>query len=284
MPDLDHYKGSFGGRAYPLWMDPGGTQANVAPGLLELLRMKLDRPVDASDLLAYLAGICAHPGYTKRFADDLHEPGVRVPLTDDAELFATAADLGRTVIWLHTYGTRYTDPSAGRPAKAPRMAAGTGPTVTTTVPTTVDEMPDTLIYNPTAQQLKVGAGVIDHVTPGMWTYTISGVNVLTKWFSYRRCHRDRPVMGDRRVSPLMDIQSPTWRPEYTSELIDLLHVLGLLEQQENDQAQVLQAVVSGHLITTADLTSAGILPVSAAARKKPSMAKASPSDPTFDDL
>jgi len=283
IPDLHHFHGR-GGRAYPLWMDAGGVSTNVVPGLLELLSTRFDRPVTAPDLLAYIAGICAHPGYTERFSDDLQEPGVRVPLTADADLFAAAADLGHTVIWLHTYGTRYTDPSAGRPAKAPRMASGTGPTVTTTIPTTPDGMPDTLAYDATAQRLKVGSGAIDHVTPGMWSYDISGVNVLTKWFSYRRRHRDRPVMGDRRVSPLMDIQSQTWRPEYTSELIDLLHVLGLLERQEVTQADTLEAIASGPLITTGDLAANGVLPVPATARKKPSTAKAPPADPTFDDL
>jgi len=91
-------------------------------------------------------------------------------------------------------------------------------------------------------------------------------------------------MGDRRVSPLIDIQSPTWRPEYTSDLVDLLHVLGLLEQQEQAQADTLEAIANDASITTGDLTAAGVLPVPAAAQKKPSTAKAAPSDPTLDDL
>src|SRR6202011_2107898 len=36
VPDLDHFRGSFGGRAViPLWRDPGATIPNVADGLLD---------------------------------------------------------------------------------------------------------------------------------------------------------------------------------------------------------------------------------------------------------
>lgn len=37
MPDLHHYKGSFGGRAYPLWLDATGERSNAVPGLVEYL-------------------------------------------------------------------------------------------------------------------------------------------------------------------------------------------------------------------------------------------------------
>ena len=67
-------------------------------------------------------------------------------------------------------------------------------------------MPDELVYDATAQELHVGAGRIGNVTPRMWTYDVSGINVITKWFSYRRKTRDRPIMGDRRVSALLEIQ------------------------------------------------------------------------------
>jgi hypothetical protein len=34
-------------------------------------------------LLAYIAAIVAHPGYTQLFARDLTIPGIRVPLSTD---------------------------------------------------------------------------------------------------------------------------------------------------------------------------------------------------------
>ncbi len=125
VPDLDHYHGR-GGRAYPLWLDAAGTRANVVPGLLDLLAECYARAVSAPDLFGYLAAVCAHPGYPAAFAVDLATPGLRVPLTADAELFDEAAELGRRVIWLHSYGERFADPAAGRRPPAPPAAAAEG--------------------------------------------------------------------------------------------------------------------------------------------------------------
>jgi hypothetical protein len=101
----------------------------------------------------------------------------------------------------------------------------------------------------------------------MWSYDVSGVNVLTKWFSYRRKTRDRPIMGDRRVSALSDIQLDHWSADYTRELIDLLNVLGLLADLEPAQAELLAIIRESALISTTDLIEAGVLPVSPQARK-----------------
>jgi type ISP restriction-modification system protein len=56
--------------------------------------------VGAGTLFAYLAVVLAHPGFTVRFAADLVQPGLRVPLTAEADLFAEAVDLGRQVTHL----------------------------------------------------------------------------------------------------------------------------------------------------------------------------------------
>jgi hypothetical protein len=103
----------------------------------------------------------------------------------------------------------------------------------------------------------------------MWNYDISGVNVLGKWFSYRRKTRERPVMGDRRVSHLQVIQPDRWLAEQTAELIDLLNVLGLLIELEPAQHTLLTEIATGPIITTDELRAAGILPVPLAARKPP---------------
>jgi hypothetical protein len=41
----------------------------------------------AEDLLAYVAGVAAHPAYTDGFVDELTTPGIRIPMTTDATLF-----------------------------------------------------------------------------------------------------------------------------------------------------------------------------------------------------
>ena len=95
----------------------------------------------------------------------------------------------------------------------------------------------------------------------VWRYEVSGKQVLTQWFSYRRKTRERPLIGDRRPpSPLGDIQPETWLAEYTTELLDLLNVLGLLIEMEPQQAAMLERVLAGPLLTVAMLRDAGALP------------------------
>ena len=77
-------------------------------------------------------------------------------------------------------------------------------------------MPDALGYESATRELSVGGGRIGNVTPRMREYDISGVNVLNKWFGYRRRNREHPPMGARRSSPLQQIQArpgaPSTRP------------------------------------------------------------------------
>jgi hypothetical protein len=58
-------------------------------------------------------------------------------------------------------------------------------------------------------------------------------------------------------------------PSRASELIDLLNILGLLEDLEGDQTEQLTAILDGPLITVDDVTSAAVLPVADDVRKPP---------------
>jgi type ISP restriction-modification system protein len=116
VPDM-HYFSGRGGRVLPLYRDQACLAPNLAPGLLRLIAKRTGvAPAPApEDILAYAAGTIAHLGYTARFAADLKTPGIRVPLTADAHLWAEAVSLGEEILWLHTYGERFTDPARGRP-------------------------------------------------------------------------------------------------------------------------------------------------------------------------
>ncbi|HET9895422.1 MAG TPA: type ISP restriction/modification enzyme [Streptosporangiaceae bacterium] len=116
IPDIDHFSGWGGSGVHPLWCDTAGTRPNLAAGLLDYLSARLNMKISPLDLLAYIAAVVAHPAYTARFRYELEEPGIHVPLSADPSLWRTAISLGRQVVWLHTYGTRYIDPAAGRPA------------------------------------------------------------------------------------------------------------------------------------------------------------------------
>lgn len=251
IPDLDHYNGR-GGRVFTLWRDTEGKTPNLPPKLLELLSSAINRPVTAEDFIAYIAGVAAHPGYTIRFQKDLAQPGLRIPLTGEANLFFKATELGRRVIWLHTFGERFTDPKADRLAGPPRLPKERAPKIPRAgaIPAEPELMPDEIRYDINSQRLYVGTGFIDNVTETVWNYEVSGKRVLTSWFSYRKKNRERPIIGDRRPpSKLGDIQPDHWLAEYTTELLNVLNVLALLVEMEPAQARLLEAICDGPTIT-----------------------------------
>lgn len=113
----------------------------------------------------------------------------------------------------------------------------------------------------------------------MWEYEVAGKQVLLQWLSYRKKDRDRPIIGDRRApSPLGKIQPDHWLAEYTTELINVLNVLGWLVELEPQQAALLDKICSGPLISLADLDAAGALAVPEESKRgrKPQPAKGAP--------
>jgi hypothetical protein len=261
IPDLHHYNGR-GGRVYPLWADANATLPNIKPQLLELLAATYGRPVSAQDAFAYIAAIMSHPAFTARFAADLATPGLRLPLTADAQAFAEAVALGREVVWLHCYGERFADPASGRPKGAPRLPKGQAPKISAhgAIPPAPEPLPDTMTHDAATNRLHVGAGYIDNVTPEMWAYEVSGKQILWQWFSYRRRDRTKPIIGDRRPpSPLEKIQPDGWIAEYTTDLLDLLNVLGRVIALHPAQAALLEQICEGPLISLESLTAAGLV-------------------------
>ncbi len=258
VPDLDHYRGSFGGRVFPLRANAAASQSNLKPNVLSALSGLYGISVSAEDLFSYIAGIASNPSYTSRFQEDLSTPGLRIPFTSDTILFEQAVGIGRTVIWLQTFGERMSDPEHGRPAQPPRLPLDKRPVVPKAgaISQEPQDMPDTIGFDAGKHRLLVGHGFIDNVTPAMWAYEVSGKQVLTQWFSYRKRNRERPIIGDRRKpSVLGDIQPDHWLPEYTTELLNLLNVLGLLIDLEPQQSDLLERVCSGALISGIDLKS-----------------------------
>ncbi|MCC6946913.1 MAG: N-6 DNA methylase [Bradyrhizobiaceae bacterium] len=263
VPDLHHYHGR-GGRVYPLWRDRSAKdpEPNIKPALLSFLGKIYGRTVKAEDLMAYVAAVMANPAFTERFKSDLKQPGLHLPLTADGKLFAEAVALGREVVWLHSYGERFADPGAGRPKGPPRMPKENAPRIPAkgAIPSAPEPLPDAMDYDPAARRLTVGKGYVENVSPEMWAYEVSGKQVLWQWFSYRRASRTKPPMGDKRPpSPLEQIVPDGWLPEYTTDLLDLLHVLGRLIALEPQQADLLNRICASRLLTAGELESAGAL-------------------------
>jgi hypothetical protein len=85
----------------------------------------------------------------------------------------------------------------------------------------------------------------------------------------RKANRERPIIGDRRPpSPLGDIQPNFWLAEYTTELINVLNVLGSLVDLEPVQAKLLEKICAEPLIPADELSTAGALIVPAKAKVK----------------
>ena len=82
---MHHYKGRSAAGSFRFGATLPRHEPNLPPKLLEFLATKYKTPVTAEDFLAYLAGVAANPAYTARFQADLAQPGLRIPLTTEAE-------------------------------------------------------------------------------------------------------------------------------------------------------------------------------------------------------
>ena len=188
----------------------------MAPGLITALAKHFGQDVPATDLVPYIAGVCSHPGFVRRFDDELHTPGVRVPLTKDYKLWSEAVELGKHVIWLHTYGDIGAHPDgltgirdAADTIPLPIYEKPVGPT-----------MPSDSSYDAEANELMLGAGVWSGVSPEVRDYTVGGTNVVDSWVGYRLEHPK-----GRRPSPLDKMNVTSWPTEWSIEFTELLSVL-----------------------------------------------------------
>jgi hypothetical protein len=261
VPDIHHYNGR-GGRVLPLYRDPSALVPNFAPGLTQAIGRRLEATINGNDLLAYIAGVVAHPGYTARFSEELKTPGIRVPLTADLALWTQAAEFGRTILWLHTYGERFTDAAGGRPKGAPKLPSERRPKVVATIPDTPEEMPAEISYDAATETLHIGNGQIRPVPQRVWEYEVSGMRIVRKWFDYRKKNPRA-----RWSSPLDDINPKEWSPKFTTELLELLNVLAWCAGLEPQQAALLDRICAGPMITVAELQQAKVLPILDSARK-----------------
>lgn len=183
IPDMHYFNGN-GGRVLPL-MHADRTP-NVTPGLLPHLANSYGlQQVLPEELLAYVAAVTAHPGFTERYADDLNSPGVRIPLTSDRGLWREAVGVGYHVLWASTFGTRCINPEDGRPAGTSNWWRRLHPEITYAREVASDTLPSAVTYDIEGQHLVIGSGIFTGVTPRMRNYSTGGRNVLDSWLAYR---------------------------------------------------------------------------------------------------
>jgi hypothetical protein len=250
VPNLHHYKGNTGGRVTPMFRDAGGSVVNVLPGLSASLASQFQRNVAYHEIIAYIAGVAGLPGLAKRFVNDLAFGGVRIPLSASGELFSEVATIGYDVIELFCYGERTLRNSVS--LRSPRTASG--PRLKSGSPDS-GSMPAQFEFDQESETLKVGSIMIERVAPNVMDYEVSGMNVVKKWFGYRK-----RVPSTKYSSPLNKIVTTRWPKVFTEELLDLLNVVTQLRALENRQETLLEQVLAGPLFTHADLKGAGLLP------------------------
>lgn len=254
IPDMNHFN-NRGGRALPL-LHPDGTP-NLAPGLLDALAASVGLELTHEDVLAYIAGVVSHPGFTETFEDELTTPGVRVPITKNPELWTRAVELGREVVWLHTYGEAFIDKAEGREESNVRsnwpgamQPLALGPVKERPIKHFYDDQEHTIYFTGEAGERN---GEWGPVSKDVFDYTVGGMNVIGSWFKYRKKNP-----GGKKTSPLDDIHVTEWPHEWTLEFTELLTVLARLVSLEPDQKALLDDILAGELSTMGELAYAGV--------------------------
>ena len=270
VPDRHHFMGRQGSstRIFPLYLDSNCTVPNFSDTFIAFLSNRLQVQVTDRDLLAYIACVIANASYTSIFHEELHKhQGVRVPLTASSVLWREGVALGRSVIWLHTFGDRYVDDDAGRPPGAPRLPPGRRPLAAAPgIPHSVEGMPSgKLLYEASSETLRIGRGEIHRVSQDAYSYQVAGRSILDRWFRSRAQGRNTEV---GQVRSLHDLRDKWWRPETTTELLEVLNVVGLLSELEPHQRLLLEKIFSAPLISNDELKNSGALVTSSHTRPR----------------
>lgn len=253
IPDMDAFKGSEGGRAHPV-LNVNGTP-NLTEPAAQMLRERFGNNAP-DDLVYYLAALTGHPGYVRTFDEPLQQAGIRVPLTADPALWERAVQLGKQVVWLHTYGERG-EPLPGMKYlhQLPKDADYTLPTPTVDMGRTMPEKKPSFSPDPVNGSLSeeqdipvtgtvsFGQARCENVEKRVFDYTVGGNQVLGLWAKYRL---KKPVV--RRSSSLNDIVQREWPEAWSEEYERLLYTLTHLVHLEPAQEKLLDEVLAGEQI------------------------------------
>jgi hypothetical protein len=242
LPDLDIFCGRGGKDVISLYRDAAGTEPNVTAGLLAVLGTEYGNTPTAEGLAAYVYAVLGGQSYTRRFWNELETPGPRVPLTKNGTIFAEAAKLGRSLIWLHTYAERFQGEGRGDeiPPGAAKIVKG--------VSDNPANYPEVYAYDPVTREITVGDGRFGPVAPEVWEFEVSGLKVVQSWLGYRMKKR-----AGKKSSPLDDIRPESWTARMSEEFLELLWVLEATRAMEPELEEALDKVISGPCFTAAEL-------------------------------
>jgi hypothetical protein len=238
IPDLHHFRGSYGAKeVMPLFRDAKGTLSNVSAPALDALGLHFGQLVTAQDVFGYVYGVLAQPRYTELFSGQLSTREVRVPVTKEWDLFVAARDIGKRLLWLHTFGERFFDGTLKK-GKIPHGQAlclkGVGVSAGT--------YPQAFSYNESTKTLHLGDGEFGPVSEQVWNFEVSGMKIVQSWLAYR-------VGGGsgKKSSELDEIRPVSWTHAMTRELLEILWVLEATLAGYAAQGKVLDSIIAGDL-------------------------------------
>lgn len=240
-PDLDFFSGRGAKDVIPLWRDADNGEPNITSNLLSTLSDSLG-DLDPEALFSYAYAVLSG-NYTDRFKAELDVPGPRVPITKDPALFSKTAELGKRLIWLHTYGERFTpdtETSGDVPVGKARCTSG--------VPSDPNEYPETFEYDDENERLLVGIGVFEPVDADVWNFSVSGLQIVKSWLSYRM--KDG---AGRRSSALDEIRPERWPADFTEELCRLLWIIEHTLELTPEAGTLLDEIVEGQVFLASEL-------------------------------
>lgn len=230
VPDLHYFRGSYGAKdIMPLYKDGKAEIANLHPQLLSLLSTAFGKDVTPEDVAAYFYAVLANPAFTTEYHEELTSRELRIPLTCDKALFDQAVSIGRELLFLHTYGERF---SAGQ--------SWPSPVVMNLKAVDSSSLPERYSYDESRQVLMVGDGEFGPVTREVYEFEVSGHMVVQNWLGYRLKNR-----RGKRSSPLDEIAPSGWSANYTSELLKLLNLLSRTVDIAPYQGELLDKIVNG---------------------------------------
>ncbi len=240
IPDLHHFRGSYGAKdVAPLWRGTDATTPNITHGLLDLLTETHGVAVSPEDVAAYIFGLLGTGAYTARFADELATSTPRIPFTTDTALFAEVVAFGRDLLWWATHGERF-NPRDTKSLPVYRLPAGAARN-TKAVPAGPAGYPETFAYDPATNTIHVGGGQFGPVSPDVWAFEVSGLNVVQSWLGYRMKKR-----AGKKSSTLDDIRPDTW--SFSNDLVELLWVIEHFAGAAQPAADLLGRVTQSELI------------------------------------
>ena len=148
------------------------------------------------------------------------------------------AEHGARLLYLHTYGERFGGPD--NDGSVPQGVA------LCTKAVSLEQYPADYSYDPTMRVLRVGDGEFSPVSPDVWDYSVSGLQVVKSWLDRRKLNR-----SGRKSSPLDEIRPEHW--EFTEELLELLWVLEATLALQPEGTALLHEVCSSQLFTKDEL-------------------------------